>query len=316
MEDIKFDKGADKWYAHYYDNPGMRLDDEKIAAEFGKFFSARLNNNETKEELCQSIGEILCKYYQNDKNKLDANDCFEQGDIEYIPKFKYIRFPDFKVRSLENFIIRIDINPCIGLKESMTKLYCIPRYRGEVGVNDAVDFFYKSTNVCDAIIKKIREKYIEAFSEFSAVDIDPDKSNGPYLLVSNMIGSSDEDTRQFFDLMVDPEKWQYFCKTNERGRAILRLLNEMNQSIDKGWNLNDYQWLKQSVDFTQSGSEVEGKKNRKSKGYIGFKADETLGHFIGVSDSYPRDVLLPLNLDIIRTQGPRNKIWQNNKPMP
>jgi hypothetical protein len=311
MEKMTFDKGADFWYAHYYEDADFRLADKQLADKFGSFFCDKINSTQIKGELCKSLYSIMSDNY-NAFNNVDKFDyaCFEDGEIVYSSKHQYITFPDFRIKPLDELVLRVDISPCVGEEDSMTKIYCIPRYRGQIKASDIGDFFKRSELVCEAAICILSEIYINTFRNFAKtanlkIENNDAWMKAPYLLVSRMVGSKDAHTKEFLRLLDKPTEWEEFCHNNERGKTILDVLSEMNRANSKGWNLPDYEWFKQTVQFESTDPTVGKKLDREAIGYFGFKADEHFGHCIGIADSYPRDILRPIHRDVIKTKSLR-----------
>lgn len=305
---ITFNKGADFWYAHYYEDLGVCFTDPAAADNFGHFFSNKLNKKETIDKLCSSLSDIVNKNYLEFKGVSSFQDsCFVDGKIEYIKEFQYIRFPDFKASPLNELILRIDINPCVGKEDAMTKIYCIPRYEGSVTASETNDFFRRSKLVCKSTVDTLSEIYVKCFSEFANQEnVEPAKIKkenleDPYILVSSMAGSDDENTKKFFDLLDNPSEWEKYCKNNSHGKSILNFLSKMRKPMDNRWKLNEYEWYKNVVEFESSDDNHASNKFNQATGYVGFKKEGKQGHFIGISDSYPRDILLPIHLDIIQS---------------
>ena len=303
-----FNQGADYWHSHYYNGSFNKIKKEEHVDSFGEFFKTRLNEAREKEDFCISISNIINEqfgHFKTFKKNGISSSCFVNDPIEYVKEFKYIRFPDFKNDNLNEFVIRIDINPCIGKKESMTKIYCSPRYTGELPENETLDFLKRAENISEPITKIVADKYKQELDEFTrAYNIDvngedrEDDPAPPYILTSRVVGSNDEGVKKFISLLDTPEEWNNYCEETLEGKTIIDVLQRINKLNHKDWDISDYKWLKQKVFYKQETSNTE--KFHEGHGYIGFKGDDNYGNFIGIADSSPTDLLLPIHLNIIR----------------
>lgn len=299
-EDIFFDKGAEFWYAHYYREANFRFSNQKEADKFCGFFCSEINKE--KENLCKKLRDIIDEVFKNSKNTAyPHSDCFEEKKIEYVQKLNYIKFPDFIDPILENFLLRIDINPCVGSERGMTKIYCIPRYWSKISLKKALSFFDRSQKACPKIVNLLSEYYLKIFNQFMQNSIpETDKMlQNPFVLITKALGSSDPETVKFISLLDNTEEWDMHCKNNLRAKQLLLAFSEMNKPHNKKWKLSEYEWIQQSVLYQPK--ENPANKKLEANGYIGLKEDENFGHFVVLSDSEPRNVLLPLHLDIIKS---------------
>jgi hypothetical protein len=309
MEEVYFNIGADFWYAHYYDNLAVSFVNQEAAHKFGEFFSNGLNGPEEKKGLCLSISDIINKNYDKlkDTDKIEIDSlCFIDEPIRYIERFQYIKFPDFKDKQFDGLIIRMDINPCVGKENSMTKIYCISRYRGRLTSVEVKNFFAMAEVICKAIVETLSLIYIQKFNEFAEKQhyigvkkVKEEKLSNPFRLVSRCVGSDDENTTKFLHLLQYPEEWNKFCRKNAYAKTIFATLGDMNEPAGKGWKLADYKWFREKVLYEKK--DISPKQVHETWGYIGFKRDDNMGHFIGISSSSPRDILLPIHLDFIRS---------------
>lgn len=307
MAEILFNKGVDFWYAHYYSNVSIRFPNEDCIQGFGNFFSENLNKKENKEKLSLAIGQVVNKNY-NCFDNAELQDphlsCFVDEPIEYVKQFQYIRFPDFTNRHLKRFVLRLDINPCIENKGTMTKIYVMPRYSGAVYKKELLDFFHRAQIVCEPIVRILSSTYLRLFNQFVERFNPPDvkkldfaQLENPYVLISRVAGSDEDGIKTFVELLDSPDEWYKFCRENPQGKSIIDVLAEMNNPIGKHWQLSQYKWFKEKALYEGSA----GKEYQQCTGYLGFKGDNELGHFIGIANSFPRDLLLPVHLGIINS---------------
>ena len=293
MEKINFDRGMEVWFAYYYDILRACFASEALIDQFGKYAEEKFNEQYLKSELSrlifQAFVEELDGFMAVKPQKGDCN-YFLEGEVRYNKKFKYIRFPDFICNSLEGHVLRIDINPCLK-KGTMTKIYCISRYHTNIDKKDIIDFSTRFKNICDKTLKAVAGAYLKILDEFLEVNnkIAEMISAEPYKIVSFCLGSDDKYAKEFVRLSTATKDLQKYWKNSTATEYLRGVLSDLNHSTNKPWKLSDYEWINHTV-FV---------KDKQASGYIGYKDDDEYGYFIGITDSYPEDVLRPLHLDII-----------------
>ena len=254
-----------------------------------------------KFKLYNLISQKFTERFNNFKNisfTENDNEFISTEIIEYDQHFKYLRFPDFTNKHLKGFVLRIDINPCLKETGSMTKIYCISRYHNPINGTEILDFLDRSKAICEIIINELSTVYKKIFNNFLndvLKQSEKDINNTPHVIFSRVVGSSDESTKEFIRLSSSNDLLQKFCKNNPNAQKIQNILRCLSELTGKPWNLADYEWITHKVTLK------EKDKSREASGYIGYKSDDECTHFIGVVDSYPQDVLLPIHLEIIRS---------------
>lgn len=308
MADYVFNKGIDFWFAHYFENLGFCFRDEQEVVKFGEYFCGKLNQSENKISLCRDIiGEISknIEFFGDvDTRSLDSS-CFLEENISFNKDFFYIRFPDFKNEQLKGLLLRLDINPCVGEKISTTKIYCILRYIEKIDIGKAVNFFATAEIISEGIINILTEVYFDQVKHYCAENNYPEDDilkienlKRPKKIISRIVGSDDNDLRTFIELTKNPDSWMEYCKTN-KGKTYLEILRKINSKHKKNWKLSDYDWYTQNV-LLEEKSRIS--ESREAKAYFGFKEDEEMAQLIGIADSFPRDILLPIHLQLIQTR--------------
>ena len=310
-----FNKGAEFWYANYYENLGLHCKDVETVSEFGKYFSDVLNNDSRKEKLSQFIRETVKDNFGkfNDFNEeyFDSMHFSEDEKIKYKNEYRYIRFPDFTTNRNKGLLLRLDINPCIGTEDTMTKVYCNIQYRNNISGDDTLSFFKRSRPVSMAVVKFLTNLYLDSHMSFAGCkgllieNVNKSSLQNPFIVDSLMVGSSDEMMRFYLSQMENKSMWQEYCKKDTSGKRLNNLLVQLNKDINsrfnRRWKLSDYDWIKQKVTFKQKDDLAKKPVTHNSVGYVGYTGDGSSLHLLGVSDSYPSDILLPLHLELIRS---------------
>jgi hypothetical protein len=312
MCEINFTKGAEFWYAHYYEKLRIGCQNTKILADFGRYFSDFLNEEKEKLELSSLLRDIVREQYRKfdklDEKYFDNLDFLKDEKIEYNKEFNYIRFPDFSSDRSTGILLRMDINPCIGDDDTMTKIYCNLRHRDNISEKDAYYFFKKSQPISNNIVEILTKRYVDSYTKYARInnysieEVDESAVREPFIVDSYMVGSNDEHMINYLKKLDNRSEWTEFCQKDETGKKLNEFLVKLNKSsIGKDWELSDYDWFKQKVVFEQKRDQAGKPQRYEALGYIGYHGDDNSCHLIGVSDSYPHDILLPLHLELIQS---------------
>jgi len=308
---FSFNKGIDFWNANYYPDFGSCFFENKMAELFGEFFCNEINKDEEKKDLCNTVYETvknnMAFFPGISLEDLDSF-CFENKPVKYIKEQQYIRFPDFRNPVLKNYIIRLDINPCVGRKNAMTKIYCIPRFVGEIAVSAISKFVAGAKAISDALLDVLTKKYIKIYNLFAAkkmkkvelIDPDSDQMMKKVKVVSLCVGSDSRETFKFLENAKNPDTWNEYSKNDESAKWFFKTLRILNNASESDSELRDYEW------YLHEGiiSKKEDAKNtidREVEGYLGFSKEEGREQYLGITNSVPRDLMLPVNLNRIRT---------------
>lgn len=307
MNSLIYNKGAEHWYAHYYNTSTSSFSEDDIDTinEFGATLANGLN--EYLNELCDEIKFLL------NNRLLDANRtkaCFNPSEkVFYNSEERYLRFPDFIIPELKDFVLRLDINPCIGREKATTKVYCIHRVKHGLTRSEAKDFYLNTDGVCKQIIRIVMNKYKDLFNAFidarrikNVAKLNDEELLSPSVMVYRVLGSDDVDTKKFIKKankdFHDGSEFSEFNSTNNRAKDIIAAMKELIEIDDPAWKTKDYTWYTPSKSIMH-GSSIDS-RTEEVNGYLGLKKEgDTTFHFVGITDSTPRDLLLPLNIQTI-----------------
>lgn len=303
MTKLSFDDGVEVWFANYYDTKSSSFNDLDIHA-FGHYAAAAINKN--REEICLKIEEkltsgLLGKIFGQQGGELGKN-CFGTDDIKYDEERRYIKFPDFVNLNLQDFVMRIDINPCVASSTKQTKIYCIPKYRGTLNDSTMQDFFRFSVEVSDAIVQLISKYYIEAFNQYveinkpnGVVKLSDEVMSAPFRVVSFFAGSTSEEMTAYIDLSEYADDFAEFWSLSEGAQNITSFLSMTAESF--GLPLQQFDWVKRSTWLPDPDTNITS----KCVGYIGVytNIDNANAYLIGVSNCRPAKVFMPVHIDMI-----------------
>lgn len=296
-----YDCGLEEWEAYYFNTNSSVLVDDNLINQLGETLEVHFKNPAYLKQLCDDIKEMF-----HNKDIIDINRtcaCFANYNVEYIKDKKYLKFPDFIIPELNNHVLRIDINPCLARTQAMTKIYCIQRIARHISQTQALDIYKKSKGILEAIIKLVAKKYVAVFNSFltdkniQGIDsLDESSVNSPVRIVYRVLGASDDETIQYIEKANARKhkiaEFSEFRSTSDRAKSITNALKEIIKIENNNWSTSDFAWHSPSV----SSEELE-----TVHGYIGAKKDNNLYYFVGIADSIPKHLLLPLNLQSINS---------------
>jgi len=293
----EFNKGTEFWLGRYYDTSNLCLVHNDLVEKFGDYIVNIFKNHSVKEELCALIDEkfkIAFSGFKDSVLDMDRN-CFEEGEIHYDKKFKYIRLPNFKSEFIKNFQLRISINPCLANDCAMTKIYCNSLLHESVLGEISVDFYKRSKILCETVLLFVTNIYSYYFFEFiknqKIVSNNKCKTNefdGSFSLTSTFIGSNDTYVQNIIDNLK--QKSRPLITIKKDIQYLLLLLNETNRLLNNNFTSTDYKW---------SYIDVVDAKNTRNKAIIGYAENDYNGHLVGLSNNIPRKILLPLHVKFI-----------------
>jgi hypothetical protein len=270
FRNFHFDRGAEFWYAFYYDILEGCFSNEENIHKFGAYAEEEFNKQALKEKLFHSILRAINENLSDFKG-VGLQPCCNTDPvvdrISYNEKFKYIKFPSIGVSGLNGFTLRVDINPCLKSTGSMTKIYCITRLAEPVNREDAVDFLNRSKKICEIVLEKVQQAYIGILQGFLSIEGGEGieiADHSPYKITSGAVGSSDENVREFVRLSTSGEDLQKYTKENSFLQIIEQLLDDLNRINEKSWKLSDYHWVNRTAIV----------ENHRASGYIAVKADD------------------------------------------
>lgn len=299
MSPSDYTKGLEQWHAHYYKTETSSLSDEKLIEAFGVTLESSFSNTIYLGDLCDEIKSILDKRIIDIKR---TGACFENNEVKYMKSEKYLRFPNFLIPELHNFVLRLDVNPCVGQGKAMTKIYCIQRISRNINKREAIDFFKKTKGICSKIIELISKKYQDVFNsfvdEYALHDIDKlddKKFESPIKIIYRVLGSDDEDTKKYIE-RADMKKHSIsefidFRTSNARALEITSTIKDLIAIENTGWKTSDFSW------HTPSTSII----THTVHGYIGAKTEGNSYYYFGITDTRPVDLLMPLNIHTINS---------------
>lgn len=311
MKEFVFNKGIDYWNASYYPNLGPCFLDREIANSFGSYFCDEIDQPKYLEKLCDSVYETIknnrALFSMINKDEL-VEYCFDKTGVTYNEDQQYIRFPDFKLEKLNNYVIRMDINPCIGRKDAMTKIYCIPRFKGAISIDKLSEFVLGARAISEKVLEFLVEKYIQIYNQFAEknsdycnkIEIHSDEAKLKIKVISLCVGSDTKETSIFLKNIEKPSTWKKYSKKDKTAQSIFEALKVLNSSTLSKWELNDYSWYSQQVVISEKKGESIS-LGKKVSGYLGFVKEENIEQYLGVVNSIPRDLMLPIHLNLIRT---------------